>query len=165
MEKGVFHRLGDKGKNVSVHSDDSRRWSHHSSRRDTESCHQGSRSRATGSAPERLCHKRASSRRTEELSESESSARGHWKVWFDDLSNEIIDSHDDLKKAFLQNYLQQKKCIKDPVEIHNIRQRDGESMEEFMQRYKLECRDVKGAPECMKISRFMHGITNPELIK
>nr|GEW44189.1 reverse transcriptase domain-containing protein [Tanacetum cinerariifolium] len=25
--------------------------------------------------------------------------------------------------------------------------------------------DVKGAPKCMKISRFMHGITNPELIK
>ncbi|GKA67242.1 hypothetical protein Tco_0767050 [Tanacetum coccineum] len=34
-----------------------------------------------------------------------------------------------------------------------------------MRRYKLECRDVKGAPECMKISGFMHGITNPELIK
>ncbi|GKE58723.1 hypothetical protein Tco_1497908 [Tanacetum coccineum] len=25
--------------------------------------------------------------------------------------------------------------------------------------------DMKGAPECMKISGFMHGITNPELIK
>ncbi|GJR49959.1 hypothetical protein Tco_1400480 [Tanacetum coccineum] len=44
-------------------------------------------------------------------------------------------------------------------------QRDGESTKEFVRRYKLECRDVKGAPECMKISRFMHGITNPELIK
>nr|GEX77027.1 reverse transcriptase domain-containing protein [Tanacetum cinerariifolium] len=32
-------------------------------------------------------------------------------------------------------------------------------------RYKLERRDDKGAPECMRISRFMHGITNPELIK
>nr|GEV57393.1 reverse transcriptase domain-containing protein [Tanacetum cinerariifolium] len=31
--------------------------------------------------------------------------------------------------------------------------------------YKLECRDVKIAPECMKILRFMHEITNPELIK
>nr|GEY73852.1 reverse transcriptase domain-containing protein [Tanacetum cinerariifolium] len=40
-----------------------------------------------------------------------------------------------------------------------------ESMEEFMRRYKLECKDVKGAPECMKISGFMHRITNPELIK
>ncbi|GJY30023.1 reverse transcriptase domain-containing protein [Tanacetum coccineum] len=58
-----------------------------------------------------------------------------------------------------------KKYIKDPVEIYNIRQRDGESMEEFVRRYKLECRDVKGDPKCMKISGFMHGITNPELIK
>ncbi|GKB78114.1 reverse transcriptase domain-containing protein, partial [Tanacetum coccineum] len=68
-------------------------------------------------------------------------------------------------KAFLENYLQQKKCIKDPIELHNIKQQDGESTENFVRRYKLESRDVKGAPECMRISRFLHGITNPELIK
>ncbi|GKF05547.1 reverse transcriptase domain-containing protein [Tanacetum coccineum] len=206
LEKGVFHRLGDKGKSVSVYSDDSRRRSYHSSHRDTESCHQSSRSRTTEPASERRYNKRASSRRTEELSESEGSAGGHWKskvkrpkssveddlsqpwvceetdpftpriryfdfpktrmpshiktydgsedpedhlkifqsaakterwamptwchmfnstltgnarVWFDDLPKETIDSYDDLKKAFLENYLQQKKCIKDPVEICN----------------------------------------------
>nr|GEX10850.1 hypothetical protein [Tanacetum cinerariifolium] len=85
--------------------------------------------------------------------------------WFDNLSKESINNYDDLKKAFLENYLQQKKCIKDPVEIHNIKQREGESTKEFLRRYKLECRDVKGASECMKIFRFMHGITNPKLIK
>ncbi|GKG13906.1 hypothetical protein Tco_0350866, partial [Tanacetum coccineum] len=53
--------------------------------------------------------------------------------------------YNDLKKAFLENYLQQKKFIKDLVEIHHIKQRDGESMEEFVRRYKLECRGVKGA--------------------
>ncbi|GKC58860.1 reverse transcriptase domain-containing protein [Tanacetum coccineum] len=90
---------------------------------------------------------------------------GNARVWFDDLPQESIDSYDDLRKAFLENYLQPKKCIRDPVEIHNIKQRDGESTEEFVRRYKLECRDVKGAPECIKISRFMHEITNPELIK
>nr|GEW38594.1 hypothetical protein [Tanacetum cinerariifolium] len=87
------------------------------------------------------------------------------RVWFDDLLKESIDSYDDLKEAFLENCLQQKKCIKDPAEIHNIKQRDGESMEDLMRRYKLECRDVKGAPKCMKIFGFMHGITNSELIK
>nr|GEW85055.1 reverse transcriptase domain-containing protein [Tanacetum cinerariifolium] len=54
------------------------------------------------------------------------------RVWFDDLPKESIDSYDDLRKAFLENYLQQKKCIKDPVEIHNIKQRNGESTEEFV---------------------------------
>nr|GEU86705.1 hypothetical protein [Tanacetum cinerariifolium] len=58
-----------------------------------------------------------------------------------------------------------KKCIKDPIELHNIKQRDEESTKEFVRRYKLESRDVKGAPECMRISGFVHGIINPELIK
>ncbi|GJW30823.1 reverse transcriptase domain-containing protein [Tanacetum coccineum] len=75
------------------------------------------------------------------------------------------EHYDDLKKAFLENYLQQKKCIKDPIELHNIKQRDGEFTEDFVRRYKMESRDVKGAPECMRISGFMHGIINPQLIK
>nr|GEX88619.1 reverse transcriptase domain-containing protein [Tanacetum cinerariifolium] len=53
-------------------------------------------------------------------------------------SKESIDRYDNLKEAFLENYLQQKKCIKDPVEIHNIKQRDGESMEEFMKRQRRQ---------------------------
>ncbi|GKF18416.1 hypothetical protein Tco_0063334, partial [Tanacetum coccineum] len=49
--------------------------------------------------------------------------------------------------------------------LHNIKQRDEESTEDFIQRYKSESGNVKGAPECMRISGFVHGITNPELIK
>ncbi|GJU56534.1 reverse transcriptase domain-containing protein [Tanacetum coccineum] len=94
-----------------------------------------------------------------------STLTGNTRVWFDDLPAESIDSYDDLKKAFLENYLQQKKYIKDPIELHNIKQQDGESTEYFMRRYKLENRDVKGPPEYMRISGFVHGVTNPELIK
>nr|GEX88419.1 reverse transcriptase domain-containing protein [Tanacetum cinerariifolium] len=43
-----------------------------------------------------------------------------------------------------------KKYIKDPIELYNNKQRDGESMEDFVRRYKLESRDVKGVPECMR---------------
>ncbi|GJR91173.1 reverse transcriptase domain-containing protein [Tanacetum coccineum] len=94
-----------------------------------------------------------------------STLTGNARVWFDDFPPESIDSYDDLKKAFLENYLQQKKCIKDPIEIHNIKQREGESTEDIVKRYKLESRDVKGAPECMRISEVVHGIINLELIK
>ncbi|GKA50585.1 reverse transcriptase domain-containing protein [Tanacetum coccineum] len=87
-----------------------------------------------------------------------STLTGNARVWFDDLLSELINSYDDLKKAFLENYLQQKKCIKDPIKLHNIKQRDGESMEDFVRRYKLESMDVKGAPECMRISGFVHEI-------
>ncbi|GJS40413.1 reverse transcriptase domain-containing protein [Tanacetum coccineum] len=94
-----------------------------------------------------------------------STLTGNARVWFDKLPKESIDSYEDLRTAFRENYLQQTKHIKDPVEIHHIKQRDGESTEDFMERYKAEILDVEGAPECMKISGFMHGITHPELIK
>ncbi|GJR34940.1 reverse transcriptase domain-containing protein [Tanacetum coccineum] len=74
-----------------------------------------------------------------------STLTGNARVWFDNLLPESINSFDDLKEAFLANYLQQKKCIKDPVEIHHIKQREGESMEDFVRRFKIESRDVKGA--------------------
>ncbi|GJX83054.1 hypothetical protein Tco_0332535 [Tanacetum coccineum] len=83
---------------------------------------------------------RTSLRKTKGLSESEGSAGGHWNS---KPKRQKSSVEDDLSEPW----------------------RDGESTKEFVRKYKLKCRDVKGAPECMKISRFMHGITNPELIK
>ncbi|GJU00860.1 reverse transcriptase domain-containing protein [Tanacetum coccineum] len=44
-------------------------------------------------------------------------------------------------------------------------QRDGETIEDFMEHFKVETGRMKGAPECMRISGFMHGINNSELTK
>nr|GEV50270.1 reverse transcriptase domain-containing protein [Tanacetum cinerariifolium] len=44
-------------------------------------------------------------------------------------------------------------------------QRDVETIEDFMGRFKEEIGRMKGAPECMRISGFMHGVNNPELTK
>ncbi|GJS68705.1 hypothetical protein Tco_0683270 [Tanacetum coccineum] len=74
LGKGVFHRLGDKGKSVYVYLDDSRHRSYHSSHIDTKSYHQSSRSRAMKPASKRRYNKRTSSRRTEDFLKSEGSA-------------------------------------------------------------------------------------------
>ncbi|GJW21958.1 reverse transcriptase domain-containing protein [Tanacetum coccineum] len=189
-EGGVFKRLGNRGKSVSACSGSHNQHSYSkyiealSKSEDNRGGHWKSRSK-----------KQKSSREGDDLSQPRSedpedhlkifqkAAQTEWwampiwchmfnstltgnaRVWFDDLPSESIDSYADLKKAFLENCLQQKKCIKDPIELHNIKQRDGESTEDFVRRSKLESRDVKGAPECMRISGFVHGITNPELIK
>nr|GEV29490.1 reverse transcriptase domain-containing protein [Tanacetum cinerariifolium] len=208
LEKGVFHKLGDKEKNMFAHSRDLRHRSYNSSRRDTESYYRSSRSKEIDFASEKHHNKRTSSRRTEALSKSEDSAGGHWKsspkrqkssvedvmsqpwvceetypftpwICYFDFPKTQMPSHiktydesedpEDHLKIFQAAAKTErwtiKKCIKDPVEIHNIKQRDEESMEDFVRRYKLECRDVKGALECTKISGLMLGITNPELIK
>ncbi|GKC66153.1 reverse transcriptase domain-containing protein, partial [Tanacetum coccineum] len=74
-----------------------------------------------------------------------STLTGNARVWFNDLPLESLDSYNDLREAFLKYYLQQKKCIRDPIVLHNIKQRDEESTEDFIQRYKSESGNVKGA--------------------
>nr|GEW90025.1 reverse transcriptase domain-containing protein [Tanacetum cinerariifolium] len=178
-EGGVFKRLGSRGKSVSARSDN---YDHHSHSRYMEALSESEDS-GGGHWKSRSKNRNQKERRTTCLSPRRAAAKterwvmptwchmfnstltGNARVWFDDLSPESINSYDDLKKAFLENYLHQKKYIKDPIELYNIKQRDGESTEDFMRRYKLESRDVKGAPECIIISGFVHGITNPELIK
>nr|GEY47132.1 hypothetical protein [Tanacetum cinerariifolium] len=90
---------------------------------------------------------------------------GAARVLFDELPPESIYSYKDLKAAFLAYFMQQKKYVKDLVKIHNIKQKDGETIEDFMERFKVETGLMKGAPECMRISRFMHGVNNLELTK
>ncbi|GJS99510.1 reverse transcriptase domain-containing protein [Tanacetum coccineum] len=86
---------------------------------------------------------------------------GSARVWFDELPLESIDGYKGLKAAFLAYFVQQKKYMKDLVEIHNIKRRDGETIEDFMECFKVKTGRMKGAPECMRISEFMHGVNNP----
>nr|GEV17560.1 reverse transcriptase domain-containing protein [Tanacetum cinerariifolium] len=90
---------------------------------------------------------------------------GAARVWSNELPPESIDGYKDLKAAFLAYFMQQKKYVKDPVEIHNIKQKDGETIEDFMEQFKVETERMKGALECMRIPRFMHGVNNPKLTK
>nr|GEW78244.1 reverse transcriptase domain-containing protein [Tanacetum cinerariifolium] len=90
---------------------------------------------------------------------------GTARVWFDELPPERIYGYKDLKAAFLAYFIQHKKYVKDPVEIHNIKQKDGETIEDFIERFKIETGCMKGALECMRNSVFMHGVNNPELTK
>ncbi|GJR58271.1 reverse transcriptase domain-containing protein [Tanacetum coccineum] len=218
LEKGVFHRLGDKEKSISAYSNDSRRQSTEALSKSEGNAggHWKSRSKKQRSSIDDddlsqpwVCEKTdpftpriyyfdlpkrtrmpghvktydGSEDPEDHLKIFQAAAKvecwamptwchmfnstltGSARVWFDDLPPESVDSNDDLKEAFLENFLQQKKCIKDHVEIHHFKQREGESTEDFVRRFKIESMDVKGAPEIMRISGFMHGITNPELIK
>nr|GEW45341.1 reverse transcriptase domain-containing protein [Tanacetum cinerariifolium] len=54
-------------------------------------------------------------------------------------------------------------ATQDPVEIHNIKQKDGETIKDLMERFKVETGRIKGPPECMRFFGFMHGVNNPEL--
>ncbi|GKC28802.1 reverse transcriptase domain-containing protein [Tanacetum coccineum] len=187
-ESTVFKRLGSRGRSTSAHSksrqESSRYTENHSESEDSEggtgslnyeekspvlkmmiSPNLGYASRLIRSRLESAAAKTERWAMPTWCHMFNSTLTGNARVWFDDLPPESIDSYNDLREAFLKNYLQQKKCIRDPIVLHNIKQRDGESTKDFIQRYKSKSGNVKGAPECMRISGFVHGITNPEIIK
>nr|GEW97704.1 reverse transcriptase domain-containing protein [Tanacetum cinerariifolium] len=187
--------LGDKEKSMSAYSNELGCQSYHSSRRDTKSCYQNSRFRGTElplrnvitkerqRTRMKLCQK---SKVAQEDTESQGQkSKGQASGMMIYPSHRSKDPEDHLKifqaaakverwamptwyhtfNSQLTGSARQKKCIKDPVEIYHINQKERESTEYFVRRFKVESMDMKGAPEIMRISGFMHGITNPELIK
>nr|GEX17004.1 reverse transcriptase domain-containing protein [Tanacetum cinerariifolium] len=90
--------------------------------------------------PGKHYHEGSSSQSTKAFSKSKDSGGGHWK-------SRLKKKSQALKKTTYPNH------------------GEGESTEDFVQRFKSESRHVKGALEYIRISGFMHGITNPELIK
>ncbi|GJT85123.1 hypothetical protein Tco_1066840 [Tanacetum coccineum] len=180
-ESTVFKRLGSRGRSTSVHSDSrqesSRYTKNHSESEDSEGGHWKSKSRRKKSSVEdddlsqpwvcaetdpftsRICHfnfpktRMPSHVKTYNGSED---PKDHMK---------IFQATAKTKRSIPEKLPPTKKYIRDLIVLHNIKQRDEESTEDFIQRYKSESGNVKGAPECMRISEFVHGITNPELIK
>nr|GEY85206.1 reverse transcriptase domain-containing protein [Tanacetum cinerariifolium] len=94
------------------------------------------------------------------VSESGSRDEGHWKS--KSKRRKPIGEED---LAVPLSCEEQKKYVKDPVEIHNIKQRNKETIEDFLEHFKVETGCMKGTPECMRISGFMHGVNNPKLTK
>ncbi|GKC77745.1 reverse transcriptase domain-containing protein, partial [Tanacetum coccineum] len=76
-----------------------------------------------------------------------------------------IEGFEELRKAFRRNFTQRKKYSKNPVELARIRQRSGESLDSFTERFKDEMVYFKHCPDLMKISTYMNGINNKDLIK
>nr|GEV01135.1 reverse transcriptase domain-containing protein [Tanacetum cinerariifolium] len=149
LEKGVFHKLGDKGKSMSAYSNDSRCLSYDSSRIDTKSCYRSSRSREIEFASKNIMtkehpheeQKRCRKAKVAQVDIGSQSQRGKSRVlrttcpiygyvkkWILSLlvsitltfqkpeclaiTRKSIDIFDDLKEAFLENYLQQKNASK-----------------------------------------------------
>ncbi|GKB80051.1 reverse transcriptase domain-containing protein [Tanacetum coccineum] len=94
-----------------------------------------------------------------------STLTGNARVWFDKLPKESIDSYEDLRTAFRENYLQQTKHIKDPVEIHHIKQRNRLSRKASKINKDRIVSQIDSHSSLKHQKKFLHGITHPGLIK
>ncbi|GJY34104.1 hypothetical protein Tco_0418573 [Tanacetum coccineum] len=70
-----------------------------------------------------------------------------------------------LSQKFLEEFSQQKRYAKDPTEIHDIKRRQNESLQAFMDKFKSKSSQIKGVPPVLRISAFMHGHNYPKLAK
>ncbi|GKF18534.1 reverse transcriptase domain-containing protein, partial [Tanacetum coccineum] len=85
--------------------------------------------------------------------------------WFDDLDPKSVDNFEELSQKFLEEFSQQKRYAKDPIEIHGIKRRQNEGLQAFMYRFKFESSHIKGVPPVLRISAFMHGHSHSKLAK
>ncbi|GKA07773.1 reverse transcriptase domain-containing protein [Tanacetum coccineum] len=82
---------------------------------------------------------------------------GAARNWFDDLDPKSVDSFEELSHKFLEEFSQQKRYAKGPIEIYGIKRRQSEGVQAFMDRFKSESSHIKGVPPVLRISAFMHG--------
>ncbi|GJZ61554.1 reverse transcriptase domain-containing protein, partial [Tanacetum coccineum] len=90
---------------------------------------------------------------------------GSTRNWFDSLDPKSVDVFEELSSKFLEEFSQQKRYDKEPTEIHGIKRKPNEWLQEFMDRFKEESAHIKGVPLVLRISSFMHGHGYPELAK
>ncbi|GKC79808.1 hypothetical protein Tco_1130582 [Tanacetum coccineum] len=58
-----------------------------------------------------------------------------------------------------------KRHAKDPIEIHDIKRRQNEGLQAFLDLFKSKSSHIKGVPLVLRISAFMNGHGHPELVK
>ncbi|XP_035832813.1 uncharacterized protein LOC118481711 [Helianthus annuus] len=90
---------------------------------------------------------------------------GSARIWFNDLPARSVRSFDDLSKGFLANFSQQRRYVKDAMVIFQIKQRDDESLREFIERYKKQGVTYVGADEKMRVGGFMNAVTSKYLTR
>ncbi|GJR33200.1 reverse transcriptase domain-containing protein [Tanacetum coccineum] len=90
---------------------------------------------------------------------------GAARNWFDDLDPKSMNSFEELSQKFLEEFSQLKRYAKDPTEIHDIKRRQNESLQTFMDRFKSKSSQIKWVPSVFRISAFMHDHGHPKLAK
>ncbi|XP_021990890.1 uncharacterized protein LOC110887618 [Helianthus annuus] len=90
---------------------------------------------------------------------------GAARVWFDALNEGEINDFEEFQRLFLQNFSQQRHYFKEITKAHNIRRKDGESLDSFIDRFNRESMQISGVVNQLRISGFCHGVRNNQLVE
>ena len=87
------------------------------------------------------------------------------RIWWNGQKPGSIINLDDLKAKFRSHFSQQKKFTRTHLTVHNIKQKENESTRNFVTRYTDETLQILGLHEEQRISGFVHGLRNRNLVE
>ena len=84
-------------------------------------------------------------------------------TWLISLPADSIDSWDDLKKAFVENYRSTYKSPSSKFDLARMYQKSGETLRSFIRRFSEKRNSIPNIAEVEVINAFINGIHNADL--
>ncbi|GJZ64453.1 reverse transcriptase domain-containing protein [Tanacetum coccineum] len=87
------------------------------------------------------------------------------RIWWNSHKAGSIVNYEDLKAKFWSHFIYQKKFTKTHLAVHNIKEKEGESIRAFVTRYTNDTLPILGLHEEQCISGFVYGLRTRNLVE
>ncbi|GKV20127.1 hypothetical protein SLEP1_g30290 [Rubroshorea leprosula] len=78
--------------------------------------------------------------------------------WYHKLPRYSIDSYSQLAKLFSNKFASQREIKRTATELMQVHQKEGESLRDYMQRFKKATLDIDNVPDTICLSALLHGL-------
>uniref|UniRef100_A0A2N9GKA7 Integrase catalytic domain-containing protein n=1 Tax=Fagus sylvatica TaxID=28930 RepID=A0A2N9GKA7_FAGSY len=90
--------------------------------------------------------------------------RGSARTWFNQLETGSIDTFAQLSRAFIDNFIGGQRSIRPANYLLNIRQREGESLRSYVQRFNKEAVQIDEPNEYVALTAFNAGLLKGDFL-
>ncbi|KAL0434233.1 UNVERIFIED_CONTAM: hypothetical protein Slati_2757600 [Sesamum latifolium] len=85
--------------------------------------------------------------------------------WFNQLPPAVIGSFLEFRSLFLHQFASSRKHRKTELSLFSIRQKEGESLKDYLQRFNTAALEVPSATQVVKASAFTQGLMDGDFFK
>uniref|UniRef100_A0A2N9FBG8 Retrotransposon gag domain-containing protein n=1 Tax=Fagus sylvatica TaxID=28930 RepID=A0A2N9FBG8_FAGSY len=90
--------------------------------------------------------------------------RGSARIWFNQLETRSIDTFAQLSRAFIDNFIEGRRSARPANYLLNIRQREGESLRSYVQRFNKEAVQIDEPNEYVALTSFNVGLRKGDFL-
>uniref|UniRef100_A0A2N9EML1 Retrotransposon gag domain-containing protein n=1 Tax=Fagus sylvatica TaxID=28930 RepID=A0A2N9EML1_FAGSY len=90
--------------------------------------------------------------------------RGSARIWFNQLETRSIDTFAQLSRAFIDNFIGGRRSARPANYLLNIRQREGESLRSYVQRFNKEAVQIDKPNEYVALTAFNAGLRKGDFL-